>query len=148
MTEDNPDRALLRRFNGSPLPFDTNPLGIALKAKILSLDAASGRIRLAFHPGPEFIQGHGVVQGGIVATMLDFAAALAVLSRLAESQTAVTATLTVSFMSAVRVGPLVATGIVERSGRRMAFARAEIQREGEQEILATASEVMTILERR
>jgi acyl-coenzyme A thioesterase PaaI-like protein len=96
-TRVNPDQALLKRFladPATPLAIDSNPLGGALRAKLL--ERKDGIVQIAFEPGREFLQGNGVVQGGIVTTMLDMTAAFAVLATLSDDRTAATASLTVS----------------------------------------------------
>jgi uncharacterized protein (TIGR00369 family) len=143
----NPDQVLLKRFlthPHSPLVIDSNPLAIALKAQLLGYD--DGRLRIGFEPGREFLQGTGAVQGGIVATMLDFAAAFASLARLADGQTAVTASMAVSYQAAVRPVPLVAIGIVERAGRRLIFSRAQLEDAKDRALLASATAVMSVID--
>jgi uncharacterized protein (TIGR00369 family) len=143
----NPDQILLRRFlvhPHTPLAIDSNPMAVALRAKLLGRE--NGTIRIAFEPGREFLQGNGVVQGGIVATMLDVAAAFAVLATLPEGQTAATASLAISFQAAVRAAPLIAAGTVERSGRRLIFARARLENVQDGMLLASASAVMSVLD--
>ena len=145
----NPDQALLKRFLADPataLAIDSNPLGSALRAKLL--ERKGDTLQIAFEPGREFLQGNGVVQGGIVTAMLDMTAAFAVLATLPDDRTAATASLTVSFLSAVRPGPLLATGLVERAGRRLIFARAQLESAPDGTLLATASVVMSVLEMR
>ena len=145
----NPDQALLKRFlaaPATPLAIDSNRLGTVLRAKLLARKGDS--LQIAFEPGQEFLQGNGVVQGGIVTTMLDMTAAFAVLATLPYDRTAATASLTVSFLSAVRPGPLLATGLVERAGRRLIFARAQLEGAPDGALLATASVVMSVLEMR
>src|SRR5262249_6710979 len=124
----NPDHVLLKRFLAHPhIPrmIDSNPLAVALRAQFLGHEDNS--IRIGFEPGEEFLQGNGVVQGGIVATMLDFAAAFAALAALPEGQTAATASLSISFQAAVKAMPLVATGTIERTGRRLIFVRSQLE---------------------
>ena len=143
----NPDQILLKRFLAhphTPQVIDSNPLAIALRAQFLGRE--DGSIRIGFEPGEEFLQGNGAVQGGIVAAMLDFAAAFAALATLLEGQTAATASLTISFQAAVRAIPLIATGIVERSGRRLIFARSQLESGQDRALLASASSVMSVLE--
>jgi uncharacterized protein (TIGR00369 family) len=140
----NPDQALLQRFAGAPLAVDSNPLAALLDCRMLALDRVAGTVRLTFNPGPQFIQGRGVIQGGIVSTMLDFAAAYAALSTLPEGQTAATATMNVNFHGAVRAGTVHAVGMVERAGKRLIFVRAQILGDGEK-TLATATAVMSVL---
>ena len=143
----NPDQALLKRYLAHPhteLAIDSNPLAVALRARFLGRD--DGSIRLGFDPSREFLQGNGVVQGGIVAAMLDLTAAFTSLATLREGQTAATASLSVSFQAAVHAGPLIGTGVVERAGRRLIFARAQLQSADGGELLASANTVMSVLE--
>lgn len=140
----NPDQALLQRFSGAPLAIDSNPLAAALECRLLALDRTAGIVRLSFNPGPQFVQGRGVVQGGIVSTMLDFAAAFAALAVIPDGQTAATASMTVNFQGAVRAGLVNATGTVERAGKRLVFTRAQIVGEADR-VMAVATAVMTVL---
>lgn len=143
---ENPDRLRIREFltgPQTPLVFDSSPLLVALGTTIMS--AQIGRITLRFVPEPLFLQGASVVQGGAVSAMLDFAMAAAVMTSLDGKIHFVTASLTVSFLAAVRPGQLVADGEVDRLGRRNGFARANLRAEGSDVILATASSVLTIL---
>ncbi|HWM48084.1 MAG TPA: PaaI family thioesterase [Xanthobacteraceae bacterium] len=140
----NPDQALLARFDGSPTVVDSNPLARALNTRMIALDRKAGTVTLTFEPGEQFVQGRGVVQGGIVATMLDFAAAYAALASLPEGQSAATASLTVGFQSAVRLGVVTATGMVERAGKRAIFTRAQLS-DATSPLLASATAVMLVL---
>ena len=140
----NPDQVLLQRFSGTPLAVDSNPLAAALACRLLSVDRPAGVVRLSFNPGPQFVQGRGVVQGGIVSTMLDFAAAFAAVAVLPEGQTAATATMTVHFQGAVKAGELTVAGTVERAGKRLIFTRAQLFGDGGR-VLAAATAVMSVL---
>jgi uncharacterized protein (TIGR00369 family) len=145
MTALNPDRARIREFlsgPGNPIAFNS-PLLTALGTIILS--AQAGRITLGFEPEPLFLQGASVVQGGAVSAMLDFAMAAAIMTSLDDNVHFVTVSLTMSFLAAVKPGPLVAEGEVDRLGRRNGFERASLRAEGGDAILATASSVLTIL---
>jgi acyl-coenzyme A thioesterase PaaI-like protein len=46
----------------------------------------------------------------------------------------------------VRAGPLIGTGFVERVGRRLIFARAQLRGGDGSELLASAHTVMSVLE--
>jgi uncharacterized protein (TIGR00369 family) len=143
----NPDQALLKRYLAHPhteLAIDSNPLATALRARLFGRD--DGSIRIGFDPSHEFLQGNGVVQGGIVAAMLDLTAAFASLATLRDGQTAATASLSISFQSAVRAGPLIGIGFVERAGKRLIFARAQLQIAEGGPVLASAQTVMSVLE--
>lgn len=146
MTAQNPDRERIREFLNAPetpMAFDTSPLLAALGTSIL--DAGNGRIVLRFEPDVIFLQGANAVQGGAVSAMLDFAMAAAIMTRLDDTIHFATASLTVSFLAAVKPGRLLAEGEVDRLGRRNGFARASLRGEGDDTILATASSVLTLL---
>ena len=81
----NLDQALIHRFidgGSKPIPFDANPMARALGAELRAADLPAGTVELAFAPDPLFIQGTGVLQGGAVTAMLDFAMAFATLAHL------------------------------------------------------------------
>lgn len=142
----NKDHRLVRGFLAGdrvPVPIDTNPLAIDLGARIESLDEVSGSARLSFAPGERFLQGGGVIQGGIVAAMLDFGLAFALFARLPEDRMGSTASLTVDLLKPVRPGHHQVRARLTRLGGRLAFANAELGPEGG-EPLATASAVMVV----
>ena len=88
----------------------------------------------------------GTERTSITIAMLDLTAAFASLATLREGQTAATASLSISLQAAVRAGPLIGTGFVERAGRRLIFARAQLQGGDGSELLASAHAVMSVLE--
>jgi uncharacterized protein (TIGR00369 family) len=146
MTAQNPDRLRIRSFLDdpvTPLAFDSSPLLAALGTSILA--ASTGRITLRFEPSQLFLQGAGVVQGGAVSAMLDYATAAAIMTALDDHIHFATASLTVCYLAAVKPGPLIAEGEVDRLGRRNGFAQARLRAEGSDSLLATASSVLTIL---
>ena len=142
----NRDLALAREFmqgDGRPLALDASPLQRALKGEILQIDAKRGCSVLAFEPGAEFVQGGGVIQGGIVATMLDFALAFATLVRLQPDASVGSVTLTVNFMRPALPGRVIARGKIVRMGARLVFAEADIGAE-ESDPIATATSVIVV----
>jgi len=144
----NTDRADVGRFlqgDRSPTPITGNPLARDLGGQILELDASAGRAVLAFTPGPQFLQGGQVIQGGIVAAMLDFAMAYATHARLTEERAFATATLTVNFMSAAISQRYLARGEVRRLGRRLVHAQSELVAP-DGRLIASASSVMSLLD--
>ncbi len=70
----NPDKRVLRQVeeHGEPLPIRQNPMAQVLAGRVLASSSVEGRVELEFRPAHTFVQGAGVVQGGIVAAMLDF----------------------------------------------------------------------------
>ena len=82
------------------------------------LEDREGRCVLRFTPIPEWTIGAGVVQGGIVTAMLDMAMAMA-------ARGLSTASITVEILRPV-IGPVTATGVVDKRGRRLLFASGEL----------------------
>ena len=79
-----------------------------------------GRSELRFEARPEFTIPSGVVQGGIVAVMLDMAMVMAC------GGTISTATLHYDILRPVRDEHLTVKGRLVRRGRRIVFAEAEM----------------------
>ena len=148
----NPDHALLldfvRRGAREPTVFGSNPLACALGTTLLAADAERGIVRLGFEPDARFVQGNGAVQGGIVAAMLDFATAFAVLLQLPLERSAVTATLDLQLLRAATAGRFIAQGNVRRLGRTFAFASAELLGEGDDRLIAVASAALPLVNAR
>jgi len=145
MSPPNPDRERILAFLADPsvpLAFDSSPLLKALGTTIVA--AGDGRIVLNFEPGPLFLQGASIVQGGAVSAMLDFAMAAAIMTKLDAKTGFATAGINVSFLAPARLGFLQADGEVDRIGRRNGFARATL-RDREAAVLATASSVLTLI---
>ena len=76
------------------------------------------RCVLRFDPQSEWTIGGGGVQGGIVTAMLDMAMAMA-------ANGLSTASITVEILRPV-MGPVISTGVVDKRGRRLLFASAEL----------------------
>lgn len=134
--------------NGAPSPstFPADSLATALGARLLAAIRGEGRVRLEFSPGPTFLQGEGVVQGGAVSAMLDFAAACAAMTVLEPGTDCTTVTLTTSFLRPVATGTCVAHGAVERRGRNLVFTRASLhESSGSGRALATAVAVLAVV---
>jgi uncharacterized protein (TIGR00369 family) len=145
----NPDRALVLQFlhgGGQPLAITSNPLASDLAGMIRELDASEGTASLAFEPPHRFLQGAQTLQGGAIATMLDFAMAFAAHARLEmQDQAFATASLTVQFLRpAPAPARYLARGRILKSGPRLIYAEADLCRESETRIIATASAVMAL----
>ena len=94
-------------------------------------ELSPGQARLSLPLRPEFLQGAGMVAGGVLATLLDETMAHAVLPALPPGQGATTVEMSVRYLSAVGPRdldgpPLVCLAKVLRQGKRVAFAEAEI----------------------
>ncbi len=149
--DDNPDRALLERVAASgqlPAAFDANPLARDLDARIEAIDRTLGSVTLSFAPGPRYLQGWGVVQGGIVATLLDFGLAMAALARLSKGQSLATLTLTTHFLKPAMPGRLQVVATVDRLGRSAAFASGrclQLADDGSASVVATATSALSVV---
>ncbi|MBB5503394.1 uncharacterized protein (TIGR00369 family) [Paraburkholderia sp. MM5384-R2] len=144
---ENPDRNLLHSFHrhgGDPVLLETNPLAIAMRARLLMVNIERGIVELGFTPGEQFLQGANVIQGGIVSAMLDFALGFAALATVQQSQSVASATLNVSFLRAAKSGTYVARGELERLGRSLAFTRGVLLECGDRPV-ATATSALSIV---
>ena len=100
--------------------------GSELEASIMDLmkpdivQVEDGKSEIHFLKRPEFTIGGGVVQGGIVAVMLDMAMALAGDGKLS------TASLQCDILRPVADDELTVKGNIVRAGRRIVFAEAEM----------------------
>jgi uncharacterized protein (TIGR00369 family) len=143
----NPDQSFLLDFEAMPEgePFVTsNPLAAALGARLRLADREAGVIELAFSPSEVFVQGAGVLQGGAVAAMLDFAMAFAALLVIERGRSIATTNLNISYQAAARLGDLVAIGRVSKAGRSLVFCTGAL-RCGPGPDLAIASAVQLIV---
>lgn len=144
----NPDQHLIHRVMSgelpAPQPMTTNALLVALQTELVRAEASPGRVELRFNPGELFVQGRGVVQGGAVAAMLDFAMAFAALTQLDGDRTATTVNLNVAFLRPVQAGPLVAIGEVERAGRTLVFTHARLE-DAQGRVVATATSTLPVV---
>jgi uncharacterized protein (TIGR00369 family) len=120
-------------------------LGGLLKGEILELDVEAGRAVLAFEPDARFLQGGGVIHGGIVTTMLDYAMAMAAFSKLGPGRSFATVSLTSHFLKSALPGRHLARATLDRMGGKMIFASGELLKEGDAEPLATATAVMAVI---
>lgn len=124
------------------VPLDCNPAFVALGAVLV--EGAPGDVLVAFTAGEETTQGNGVVSGGIMAAMLDGAMAVAVLSALKPGETCSTISLTVNMLRPAATGRLYVRAGVEKLGRRVAFAHAQLL-SPDRVPLATASSSLAVI---
>lgn len=143
---DNADHGLLlRALAGAPLPLrlDSGPLLLALGGEVLAFDAAGGLV-LGFSPDETYLQGRGVVQGGVVAALLDYALAFCVLARLPAGDTHATVSLTVNYLRPVPAGPVRVEAVAERMGQQVAHASARLLVGPERVLAATATSTLAL----
>jgi uncharacterized protein (TIGR00369 family) len=92
-------------------------------------DIKAGAATLALDVREELKQNHGVVHGGVVASLIDSAAAFAVISVLPPDERATTADLTISYLRPLTKGRARCTARVVRAGRRLIVVSAELSDE-------------------
>ncbi|HBR99003.1 MAG TPA: hypothetical protein DD979_16740, partial [Gammaproteobacteria bacterium] len=73
-----------------------------------------------------FTQGAGAIQGGIVATMLDFGLAFAALSVVDVTQSVATASIAVNYYRPAFAGHYTVRACIDKQGRTLIFASAEL----------------------
>jgi len=96
----------------------------------LKLEAASpGRSVMSLQIRDELRQNLGVVHGGVTASLIDSAAALAIVSLLAEGERATTVDLTINYLRPLRSGKVTATARVLRAGKRVIAVSADVEDE-------------------
>ena len=140
----NPDQALIHRFlqqGGGAMPINSNPMAKALQSTLLKVDRERGEVEIGFEPGDLFIQGTGVVQGGAVTAMLDFAT----LASLPPQASCATVNLSTSFLRPAPQGRYIAAGTVERCGKTLAFTQARLVRADTGQVVATAASSLAVL---
>jgi uncharacterized protein (TIGR00369 family) len=103
------------------------------------------KLRARFNPGEQYLQGAGVLQGGILATMLDFSMAFITLAELPEEASCATAQLNVHYLKAARPGMYIVESGIEKSGRRLVFTYASIAPEAGGDPVASATGVFSVL---
>lgn len=151
----NSDRDLvLELFKGGRLPakLASNPLARELEGEMLEIACDTGLAVLAFDPPARFAQGGGVLQGGIVTALLDFAMAFAAHAKLAgERRTFATASLNVHFLRPAPPARYIARGRIVRAGRKLLFAEAQLAAVSgvssslsDGDLIATASAVLPL----
>jgi|SRR5882757_5224401 len=116
----------------------------ALRGRILELDPRQGTSVLSFEPGPQFLQGGGSIQGGIVAAMLDFACVFAAFSRLPSGGSLGSTTLTINYLRPALPGLLESRGKIVKMGSRFIFAEAQIEAQ-DGKLVATATTVIAVI---
>ncbi|MBS1142850.1 MAG: thioesterase superfamily protein [Proteobacteria bacterium] len=142
---EHPERALVRRAIEQKLhdvPVATNPLAISLNMRIL--DAQDGRVRIGYRPPEGFTQGNGVVQGGIISAMLDFAMVFAAFSKVPVDATVATVSQTTNYFRPAFLGELVVEAELEKVGRTLINARASLF-DMEKAVLASATAPIAVI---
>jgi len=102
-----------------------------------------GRVEIALDAAPHHLNIQGLLHGGVISTLADTAAGLAVKSRLESGRRHVTLHLGVNFLTAGSTGRFTATGRAVRVGRQIAYAESEV-RDASGSLVATAQSTISV----
>jgi len=108
------------------------------KGRVLALATERNEVRMEFEVGLDHCHTVDIVQGGVITAMLDASMAHAVLAHDHLKTRVSSIDIHVSFLRPARAGSFVAVGTIVKSGRTIAFLRAELYNE-KAELVATAA---------
>ena len=128
------------------LPIDRSGARALVGYRSAMPDDGSGVCTLVIEP--RHLNRLGLLHGGFVSMLLDNGCGIAVRNAIGDPDaTAVTVTLSVSFISAARSGRVTATGRVTGGGTSLKFVEAELRHESGR-LLATASATFKVAGKR
>lgn len=133
---------------GARLPNQVNkaPIVELLGVEPLADKSEPGWFQARYQAAPAFANGRGMIQGGMLAAMLDNAMSVALIQTLAEDDFFSSLEIKVSFVAPAQEGSLVGEGRVLRRGRSIAFLEGEL-RDGDGKLIATATSTASIRKR-
>ncbi|HRH89702.1 MAG TPA: PaaI family thioesterase [Rubrivivax sp.] len=130
---------IVERLNAHP-PAVIRTLG----GRVLGYAPERHELRMQFHIGLEFCHTVDIVQGGFITAMLDASMAHAVLAAEHGKVRVSSIDIQVSFLRPARAGGFTAVGSIVKSGRTIAFLKAELYaHKGELVATATSSAHLT-----
>jgi uncharacterized protein (TIGR00369 family) len=118
--------------------FQTSFLGARLER------VAPDEVDLSLTVEPRHLNLSGTLHGGMIATLADTATGLAYRTGLGENESAVTSSLSVTFLRPGRAGGVTARGRVVKRGSRFGYAEADVQ-DVDGRLLAKATATFTVL---
>lgn len=119
------------------------PIVQTLRGSFRCLDEDLGVVEGRFEVGEEFTNPAGMIQGGIVAAMLDAAMGHALAALLDDKEFAPTLNMNVSYLAGARPGVFTAIGTVSRKGGSIAFLEARLE-SCDGQLLATSTSTAKI----
>ena len=103
------------------------------------VDLRPGEAVIRIDMRDELRQPHGVLHGGVTATLIDTAMAYAVITRLAPDEKATTVDLTVHYLRPHVEGTFTCTAKVVRAGKRIVTLTADVVNEAGKQIATAVS---------
>src|SRR2546423_2789562 len=102
-------------------------------AKFLGLELCelkSGEVTICLDVRDELKQNQGVVHGGAIASLIDTASALVILTAIEANEKVTTTDLTIHYLRPITSGQLTAKARIVRGGRRRFVVNVEVKNEG------------------
>jgi len=109
-----------------------------LKGRVVAFAPERHELRMQFEIGLEFCHTVDIVQGGFITAMLDASMAHVVIAAEHGKVRVSSIDINVSFLRPARAGGYTAVGSIVKSGRTIAFLKAELYSE-KGELVATAT---------
>ena len=109
-------------------------------ARLLGIEVDSvepGHAVLSMQLRHEHMRNNAIAHGGVIATLIDSAMAIAIMALLEENERTVTVDLTIHYLRPVPEGSAKASARVVRAGRRVVTVSAELF-DGDGKLAATA----------
>jgi acyl-CoA thioesterase len=106
------------------------------------IDMSDGEATIGLRMRDELRQPHGLLHGGITATLIDTAMAFAVVTKLGKGESSTTVNLTIHYLRPHTEGAVMCTARVLRAGRKIITVSAEAFNE-EKKVIATAISTYT-----
>lgn len=123
---------------------DSSAIGKTLGWELVGVKPDEGTIEIAYTADDRFLNPAGVVQGGILASMLDDTLGSVIISTLERGQFAPTTDLHVQFLRPANPGRLTGRGRIVRRGKSIAFLSGELFDAANRVVaVATATAVIT-----
>lgn len=100
---------------------------------VLGIEARSadaGCARVTFDAAEEHLNQAGSVHGGVLASLVDTAMALAARTTTTDGETPATSQLTIAYLSAGRLGHMEVSAEVRRRGDHLLLCEADVAQEG------------------
>ncbi len=136
MTDQRTDLPRTRPFGEMVMPAASKTLGW----RLIELDKKAGRIRLGFDGKPEFANPAGIIQGGMLAAMIDDAMASCIIAHYDTRKMPSTIDLHVHYLRPVRIGPIIVEARLSEKGRSVVFVEADLfESRGKRAARASAS---------
>ena len=112
--------------------------GFAGRVGVVAEDGEEGRARLQLEAGEEHLNPAGTVHGGVLATLVDAAMGTAVGQAGEEEETAVTVSLTVTYLKPGKPGRIVAQSELRKKGACLSVVEADVVQEETGDTIAHA----------